>query len=332
MIEVAVKNTDRKLKVDDDVAYKLRNSDLRYYNDNKVGYIAVLTKDKKYIRLTSYITGNSYHNFTYRDGDIFNVTRSNLVVSLMRGKEQIRDGRNYTITCGKKVFKFDKEDFDILKDYSLNCTRYVSVTPLAKLRNQMNKSTSFSLKKLLFKYDTHAQVIFKNGDNTDYRRNNIIVKENTYCLGEPVIVKGNYRGVKAYKDMYIVRESSNPSGVYVRCTYIEAAMVYNYLRRKSGGHIKYINYTGYSEEEENKKAEYILKHKKYNSSTVKYKNASSQYLGVSWDKNLNKWMCRATFLGKNCYLGVYTDEKEAARAYNKKATELLGSKATLNKV
>jgi hypothetical protein len=61
-------------------------------------------------------------------------------------------------------------------------------------------------------------------------------------------------------------------------------------------------------------------------------NASSSYKGVVWDKRADKWLSKFKKNGKVYCLGTFTFEKDAALAYNKKALELNGEYAYLNKV
>jgi hypothetical protein len=55
---------------------------------------------------------------------------------------------------------------------------------------------------------------------------------------------------------------------------------------------------------------------------------SSKYRGVV--KYNIKWIAQINYKKTHYYLGIYDDVNEAARAYNKKAKELLGDKAILN--
>jgi len=62
----------------------------------------------------------------------------------------------------------------------------------------------------------------------------------------------------------------------------------------------------------------------------KRKNISSIYKGVCMVKGYKKWIAQIGFNKKTIYLGYFDDEKEAAKAYNKKAIELFGEFAVLN--
>lgn len=56
----------------------------------------------------------------------------------------------------------------------------------------------------------------------------------------------------------------------------------------------------------------------------------SSYKGVQFNKRHNKWTASITFMGKTFRIGTFTDEIEAAKAYDKKAKELFGEFAYLN--
>jgi len=51
---------------------------------------------------------------------------------------------------------------------------------------------------------------------------------------------------------------------------------------------------------------------------------TSKYKGVNWNKKLNKWMARIYINGKNIYLGMFTDELEASKAYQNALKEIGG--------
>lgn len=63
--------------------------------------------------------------------------------------------------------------------------------------------------------------------------------------------------------------------------------------------------------------------------TIKSK---SQYKGVSWYNKTNKWIAQIQQNYKKLNLGYFTNEIDAAKAYNAKALELFGEFAYLNNV
>jgi hypothetical protein len=56
----------------------------------------------------------------------------------------------------------------------------------------------------------------------------------------------------------------------------------------------------------------------------------SQYKGAHWHKINKKWVAGIRYFGKQLYLGSYSMEEDAARAYDAKAIELFGEFALLN--
>lgn len=58
--------------------------------------------------------------------------------------------------------------------------------------------------------------------------------------------------------------------------------------------------------------------------------SASLYKGLSWNKSYDRWRVRITVEGKCIFLGCFIDEKEAALAYDKAATQLHGEFARLN--
>lgn len=63
-----------------------------------------------------------------------------------------------------------------------------------------------------------------------------------------------------------------------------------------------------------------------------FKNSSSKFKGVSWDKNRNKWRSYIFINGKQKHLGQFTNESDAAKAYNKAAIKAFGEFAHINEL
>lgn len=72
----------------------------------------------------------------------------------------------------------------------------------------------------------------------------------------------------------------------------------------------------------------LQKHNSFNKGS--YKNSFSEYKGVSWHKATNKWIAQIQVDLEKIYLGVFKNEKEAARAYNEAALKYHGEYARLN--
>lgn len=62
----------------------------------------------------------------------------------------------------------------------------------------------------------------------------------------------------------------------------------------------------------------------------KTRPSSSQYIGVYWDKANSKWSVQIKIGSRRLYLGRFTDEQEAARAYDAAALEHYGPGARIN--
>ncbi len=61
-------------------------------------------------------------------------------------------------------------------------------------------------------------------------------------------------------------------------------------------------------------------------------HTSSQYKGVSWNKECKKWDVRISVQGKQICFGLFEDETYAARVYNTAAQKYHGKYARLNEI
>ena len=60
-----------------------------------------------------------------------------------------------------------------------------------------------------------------------------------------------------------------------------------------------------------------------NNTNQKHIKSSSEYVGVNWSKSKEKWMASIYINGKSKYLGYFTCELEASKAYQKALNEII---------
>ena len=74
-------------------------------------------------------------------------------------------------------------------------------------------------------------------------------------------------------------------------------------------------------------------HSENNRNKTKQQNTSSQYIGVDWKKQNNKWRCKAKDeYGKTKHLGYFVNEKDAAQKYNDYICEHFPEFGKLNQI
>lgn len=64
----------------------------------------------------------------------------------------------------------------------------------------------------------------------------------------------------------------------------------------------------------------------------KRRGASSQYRGVSFRRQTQRWIAQVYWRGRRTFLGSFQSEQEAARAYNLHARRIIGEIAVLNEL
>jgi hypothetical protein len=98
---------------------------------------------------------------------------------------------------------------------------------------------------------------------------------------------------------------------------------------RDGVIIDHINANGLDNRKENLR---FCTRKENNRNSSKQKNNKSGFKGVCWYKRCSKWHARIMVDGKNIDLGLFSDVKEAAKAYNIAAMEHYGEFARLNDI
>ncbi len=94
---------------------------------------------------------------------------------------------------------------------------------------------------------------------------------------------------------------------------------YHYVKLNQNQEINHINHVRTDNRIENLE---IVSHQQNSQWQRKYKNNTSGYKGVFWNKQLNKWCAEICVNGKSQHLGLFDDIESAKNAYNAKATEL----------
>lgn len=83
---------------------------------------------------------------------------------------------------------------------------------------------------------------------------------------------------------------------------------------------------------DNRKSNLRICNKSQNNGNQIKTRGTSKYKGVSWIKVKNKWLSQISHLNKHYFLGYFNNEKDAAIAYNNKATEFFKEFAYLNNI
>ncbi|OQR57428.1 AP2 domain-containing protein [Bacillus sp. CDB3] len=101
------------------------------------------------------------------------------------------------------------------------------------------------------------------------------------------------------------------------------------MNAKKGEQVDHIDMNRLNNQKENLR---IVNNSQNGMNKLVQNNSTSGYKGVSWRKERNKWEAYINKDNKRYKLGYFENKNEAAEAYNKKAIELHGQYATLNKI
>lgn len=246
---------------------------------------------------------------------------------------------------GKEII-IDSNHYSIAKDYTWN-SKKTGRGDHEKIYTCINgKLINFN--KIVFGLSDDECMTYKNGNCFDYSESNIqIVKkcEVAHKNGANKRIKSSrYHGVHFYShtQKWWVRINRNEKAGSEHCYDLEeeAAYIADYLGICKYKNAANQNFPELSFREIEDKYNEIKEKYGYTKSerwarvmqgTSRCKSKSSRFIGVTEKKNRKKrWYARIKFNKKNIYIESFENEVDAARAYDKKATELYGIYAKLN--
>ena len=184
-----------------------------------------------------------------------------------------------------------------------------------------------------FAYDHASRLLSQDHtcQNFEIPAPQAIAQKVEFLLNGGILGRGkasSYRGAMFDKSrqLWIAGIMVNENQVYLGRyeTAIDAAFVYDAASRILHGTEAKVNFPDQEPSREiQEKVRLILE-------TGRVNRGKSQYKGVAWDANRNKWLASICVNGKSKHIGRFNSEQEAALAYNLKASELFGDFATLN--
>lgn len=223
----------------------------------------------------------------------------------------------YKLNDGTKV-EIDEIDLPLLEKYS-----WQSNDGYIFRSEQINRVRKrYYLHREILNAPSDMLVDHKDGNPRNNKRSNIRLctqKENNQNRRKPITGKlSSYKGVKPRLGKYEASIGRGKSYQYLGTfeSEEEAAIAYNDKAVELFG--EFANLNDIPEEYQD------LKPRPY--------KGTSDFRGVMFHKRIGKWQASIQYNKKRLHLGYFDCEREAALAYNKKASKLLGYRAKLNVV
>ena len=141
----------------------------------------------------------------------------------------------------------------------------------------------------------------------------------------------NYRRTGNVKNLVLNKNSSGKKCVdlykdgFRFSLYAHVLVAIAYLSHKPNGHKIVVDHIN-NKPLNNKLYNLQLITQRLNAS--KDRKGTSKHTGVCWDKNNNKWFVSIVINGSNKFLGRFTEEKDAAQAYQNELKKINETKET----
>ena len=153
---------------------------------------------------------------------------------------------------------------------------------------------------------------------------NIIGYENNYLISS----FGEVKSIKQGKER-LLKKSINTKGYYIvslckngksKSFQIHQLVAINFLNHTPNGVNMVVNHIDLDKKNNNLSNLEIISNRE--NSNRKHLKSSSNYTGVSWDKNKRKWQSQIKKNNKTIFLGRFSNELEASNAYQKELNQL----------
>lgn len=209
-----------------------------------------------------------------------------------------------------------------------NTTYYVATTPRGTKSNRLLLMHRF----ILDISDPKVHVDHINGNGLDNRRSNIrpcTPTQNNRNSSLPKNSTTGFKGVSiAYDNKYKVHLSHENNKLHIGTfdSKEHAALSYDFAARKLHGEFAKLNFPNI----ENYPAIVIAKSRIPNGKTIPNSTNKTGFHGVHINKKTQKFVSQITKNGHTVHLWTFISDIEAAKAYDKMAIKLNGSRARLN--
>ena len=233
-----------------------------------------------------------------------------------------REEQEYMICeCGDKYFKFDKDDYERIKQH------HWSISKKNRVYTHINKKEISLSRFLTYTNDPNIKVLLKNRDVTDYRKQNLYVgntyiEKDDYYIGicfndeEFLIDKDDYEWVKKYKwhvdkNGYVLTKINGKS-------YKQHRMILNL----TSNDLEEVDHINHNQLDNRKKNLRLVSRSQQNMNERISKINTSGKKGVYKMSGYDKWCAQINANGKRYYLGSYNNYEDAVNARLEAACKL----------